>query len=72
MRKILFSTLTAAALATSACGGDSGTGPADVSVSGMFALKAVNATSLPYTMPDDGSGLGTVVILAERRVSARR
>lgn len=63
MRTILCSTLTAIVFAVAACGGDSGTGPAAVSIAGTYALKTVNSAPLPYTMPDDGTG--TVEILAD-------
>lgn len=56
MRKILFSTLAATVVAAAGCGGDSGTGPAAISIAGTYALKTVNTASLPFTMPDDGTG----------------
>src|SRR5438552_11308780 len=62
MRTILSSTFAAIVFAVAACGGDSGTGPAAASITGTYALKTVNSTPLPYTMPDDGTG--TVEILA--------
>src|SRR5438552_6794929 len=63
MRTILSSTFAAIVFAVAACGGDSGTGPVAVSIAGTYALKAVNSSPLPYTVPDDGTG--TVEILAD-------
>ena len=63
MRTKLFSTLAAIVFAVAACGGDAGTGPAAVSIAGTYALKTVNSSPLPYTMPDDGTG--KVEILAD-------
>lgn len=65
MRKFHLFTLGVAVITTVACGSDSSTGPAETSIAGTYALKTVNSTPLPYTMPDDGSGSGTIVILAD-------
>jgi hypothetical protein len=35
-----------------ACGGDKATNPASDSISGVYSLRSVNGTSLPYTFHD--------------------
>ena len=65
MRHLLYPTLAAALIVTSACGSDSSTGPATASFAGTYSLKTVNSAPLPYTMPDDGSGTETIEILAD-------
>ena len=46
MRRLL---LTIGAISAVACGGDSSTGPGDMSAVGSFQLQTVNGSVLPYT-----------------------
>jgi hypothetical protein len=54
MRKAFLSLLAAAVAVTTACGGDSSTGPA-VDVAGTYSLQTVNSKPLPFTVFDDGT-----------------
>jgi hypothetical protein len=54
MRKLFLSTLSAALAVTTACGGDSSTGPS--SVAGTYSLTTVNSAPLPYVFLNDASG----------------
>lgn len=57
MRSLLFPAFAATLVITAACGSDSATAPEAAAVTGTYSLKTVNSAPLPYTMPDDGSGI---------------
>ena len=54
MRKTFLSTVALAVAFTTACGGDSSTGPS--SVAGTYSLTTVNSSPLPYVFINDASG----------------
>jgi hypothetical protein len=54
MRKLFLSTLAAAVAVTTACGGDSSTGPG-ATVAGTYTLQTVNSKTLPFVLYDDGT-----------------
>ena len=54
MRKTLLSTVALAVAFTTACGGDSSTGPN--SVAGTYSLTTVNSSPLPFVFINDASG----------------
>ena len=62
--------MTSAAVAlVAACGSDS-TGPSHASVTGTYALSAVNGANLPYTVPNTGEDVeivddGTITLSAD-------
>ena len=65
MRRIRVVSYILAAVTLASCGSDKLTGPGDQSpttVSGVFALRLVNQTSLPYSfsIPDAGSAVFTL------------
>lgn len=54
MRRLLLSFFAATAVLTTACGGDSSTGPG-ANVVGTYSLQTVNSKALPVTVYDDGT-----------------
>jgi hypothetical protein len=77
MSAVRFATtaMTAAVIAlAAACGSDS-TGPSHASVTGTYALTAVNGASLPYTVPNTGEDVeivqdGTITLSADSTYAA--
>ena len=67
--------MTSAAVAlVAACGSDS-TGPSHASVTGTYALSAVNGANLPYTVPNTGEDVeivndGTITLSADSTYAA--
>lgn len=54
MRNLFLSMLAAAVAVTTACGGDSSTGPG-AGVAGTYSLQSVNSKALPFTFYEDGT-----------------
>ena len=55
MRRLLLGTFAATVVATTACGGDSSTGPS-ITTAGSYSLQSVNSQQLPYVILDDANG----------------
>ena len=49
-------TLAVGAVLAVACGGDSGTGPSDATISGTYSLQTYNGKTLPFTITDTSEG----------------